>query len=264
MKKVVLAIVIFIAVVGGLILANRTNDRAEFNKEVAEFATICKSSNYEWGCLKSVELKDSVLIIIATLNNDYISNEAEDFLSKMYESNPQIFAQTSTYFVSAMFVKVLEDKKTIEFYDHLKKYVSVINFKYELPTGKILSVNSDMADIAELTDKFRDNPDEALRYALQQRITMEKANLPMQLDEMTTAIDEFLEGDMLVYVYEIDENQVSISDIKQYSEYFKQSIRNDPTITNNIEQFNVDIAYRYIGNISGDTYDIILRQSDLY
>lgn len=264
MKKVVLAIVIFIAVVGGLILANRNNERAEFKKEVAEFATICKSSNYEWGNFKSLEFKDSVLTMDIAYNSNYMPKEVEDIVYKMYETDPQIFSQSMTYFLSSMFVKILEDKTAEKFYNHLKMYASKINFNAELPSGTIIFTTSDMDSVAELTDKFRDNPDDALRYALLQRISMEKANLPMQLDEMTTAIDEFLEGDMLVYVCEIDENQVSISDIKQCSEYIKRTILNNPSIRNNLKQFNVDIAYRYIGNISGDTYDIILRQSDLY
>lgn len=264
MKKVVLAIVIFIAMVGGLILANRNIERAEFNKEVTEFATIFKSLYYEWGKYKSLEFKDSVLTINIAYNSSYMPGEAENIVYKMYETDPQKYSQSMTYFLSLMFVKLLEDKTSENFYNHLKMYASKINFNAELPSGKILYTTSDMDYVAELTDKFRDNPDEALRYALLQKISMEKASLPMQLDEATTAIDEFLEGDMLFYVCEIDENQISLSDIKQYSEYIKQTILNNPGIRNNLEQFKVDIAYRYVGNISGNTYDLIIRQSDLY
>ena len=259
MKKVVLAIVIFIVVVGGLILTNRTNDRAEFDKEVAEFAAICKTANYEWGNCKSLEFKDSVLTMNIAYNSNYMTKEAEDIVYKMYDTDPQVFSQTMTYFLSSMFVKILDDKTSEKFYNHLKKYASKIKFNAELPSGKILYTISDMDSVAELTDKFRDNPDEALRYALQQRITMEKANLPIQIDEVSTAIDEYLEGDMLVYVFEIDENQVSLSDIESLSEYFKRALLDNPSITNNMEQFNVGIIYRYVGNISGEKFDVYFR-----
>lgn len=259
MKKVVLTIVIFIAVVGGLILANRTNERAEFNKEVAEFATMCKSSNYEWGNFKSLEFKDSVLTMNIAYNSSYMPGEAENIVYKMYETDPQKYSQSMTCFLSSMFVKILDDKFGEKFYNHLKMYASKINFNAELPSGTIIYTTSDMDSVAELTDKFRDNPDEALRYALLQRISMEKANLPMQIDEVSTAIDEYLEGDMLVYVFEIDENQVSLSDIESSAEYFKRALLDNPSITNNMEQFNVGIIYRYVGNISGTKFDVYFK-----
>ena len=81
----------------------------------------------------------------------------------------------------------------------------------------------------------------------------------MQIDEVSTAIDEYLEGDMLVYVFEIDENQVSLSDIESLSEYFKRALLDNPSITNNMEQFNVGIIYRYVGNISGEKFDVYFR-----
>lgn len=255
---------IFAAIIGGLIISNQTNDKAEFNKELAEFSNICKTSNYEWGEYKSLEFKDSVLTMNIVYNTNYMPQQAEDIVYKMYETDPQRFSQSMTYFLSSMFVKILEDKTTEKFYNHLKKYASKIKFNAELPSGKILYTISDMDSVADLTDKFRDNPDEVLKYVLQQRISMEKANLPMQIDEVTTAIDEFLEGDMLVYVYELDENQVSISNIEPYLEYIKQSMLNYPGIRNNVEQFNVDITFRYVGSISGKSFDLVIRASDLY
>lgn len=264
MKKVVLAIVIFIAMVGGLILANRNNERAEFNKEIAEINAFCKNNNFEWGMYRPFEFKDSVFTMSLVVSDSYASSPDMDFMYKIYENDHQSFSNTMKNFVSSMFVKLLEDKRSEKFYNHLKQYVSVINFTFELPNGKTISENFTMNSIAELTDKFRDNPDEALRYALQQRILMEKANLPMQIDEMTTAIDEFLDDDMLVYVYELDENQVSISNIEPYLEYIKQSMLNYPGIRNNIEQFNVDITFRYVGSISGKSFDLVIRASDLY
>lgn len=263
MKKVVLAIVIFIAVVGGLILANRNNERAEFNKEIAEINAFCNNKNFEWGKYRAFEFKDSVFTMCLVMNDDYVSSRDTDFFYKMYENDHQSFSNTMKYFVSSMFVKLLEDRRSEKFYNHLKQYVSVINFKFEL-SGKTISENFKMSSIAELTDKFRDNPKEAMRAALQQKITMKKANLPMQIDEMTTAIDEFLDDDMLVYVYELDENQVSISNIEPYLEYIKQSMLNYPGIRNNVEQFNVDITFRYVGSISGKSFDLVIRASDLY
>lgn len=125
---------------------------------------------------------------------------------------------------------------------------------------------------SEVKDLADGNVDEITPRELLE-ITIVSANVqcPMQVDEATVLTSASLEGNNVVYEYSLNEEYVSIESVAEnelsVKAQIKQNMRgNDPSIANLKKQCkaaNAGILYRYVGNITGQVFNITFSPSEL-
>ena len=126
--------------------------------------------------------------------------------------------------------------------------------------------------VNELKD-FIDNPQKFTKDKsgeLEEIIMMEKSICPYDLEDGIIMKDVYLEGDKAVYECLIDENIYNMSDLKERDDILKESVmevlRQEPAMSHTAKVFaenNKKLLYRYIGNITGKSCDIIITVPEL-
>ena len=106
---------------------------------------------------------------------------------------------------------------------------------------------------------------------LQTAIENSKMQMPMQLDELTTLTDMKLEGDNVVYFYEIEEDGFSVSDfdmdnVREGTIEELQNLNKDVVghnfITMVVEN-DKNLIYRYKGKQSGQVDEVLISNAEL-
>lgn len=129
-------------------------------------------------------------------------------------------------------------------------------------TGKVLTIYitpKDIAAAASLTPL----------QLLEDEISMGNLQLPLQLTGMTMESMK-IEGENVVYTFNVDETTVSIEALNQAKEQVKASImqtaKNDlktKLFAEKVKKAGKSIRYKYIGTTSGQTCIIVIYNSEL-
>ncbi|MBR2195919.1 MAG: hypothetical protein IJ911_09930 [Salinivirgaceae bacterium] len=104
-------------------------------------------------------------------------------------------------------------------------------------------------------------------------INSTKIQLPMTVDVVTTLKDLTIEGENVVYIYNIDENQVNMDDAEKNINNLKaNTVENTKRVINDVAagQFfqtvikdGKNVCYRYIGNKTNKTVEFVITHNEL-
>jgi hypothetical protein len=114
-------------------------------------------------------------------------------------------------------------------------------------------------------------PEESAINKLESIVQATNNQLPMTVDEATTLTKLGMTDNDVIYYYDIDEEKCPIPDIEKRADAMKQAIVENlrantaslAIMISSCVDCGKGIAYRYIGNKSGDHYDIRLTPDEL-
>ncbi len=206
------------------------------------------------GSVETVELENNYVICTLKLN-EQIAN-----ISAM-EQNKEFFAQSVASSMSA-------DKNS----QQLLKIMAEENvgLKYVVigdQTGKKFSVELSPEQIKSLSTAPQSTPHERLLDMVKNT----KVQLPMKVDVVTTLKDMDIEGDNVVYIYDIDENQINMSDvnidaIRANTVGGLINVIKDPSAGQFFQTVIDDgknVGYRYFGSKTGTKLEFVVSHSEL-
>lgn len=113
----------------------------------------------------------------------------------------------------------------------------------------------------------KSNPNEALR----RYVDMERNSMPEELAKGISITNVDLKDGKVCYTVTIDENIYDFSMIKKSHDDFKDEIKQSLnssdedviSFKNYLSNSNCSLTYRYVGNLSGDSFDITFTPNEL-
>ena len=206
------------------------------------------------GTVESVNLENGNVIYTLKLNEQFANIAA-------LEQNKDNYIHTITSLMST-------DKNS----QQLLKIMAEENagLKYIVigdQTGKKFSVELSPEQIKSLSTAPQSSPHETLL----DMVKSTKVQLPMKVDVVTTMKDIDIEGDNVVYIYDIDENQINMNDVK-IEVIRANTVGNLKYIINDVSagQFfqsviddGKNVCYRYLGNKTGTKLEFVVSNGEL-
>ena len=235
----------FVAVCAFAICACTGESR--LNKLVKAINDECPISAGEFGEITSAEIQDGNAVITNTINEEFCNIDG-------LNANPEIMHQS----LLESFLHPTDDMK--ELVDELKRCDAGLTYVYVGKTsGKTASVTLTNEEIKELARKG--NSDLDADELLDAKIKITNVHMPITIDEATVMTQLVREDDCVVYLYDVDETQISIADLTAERETVemllteslqqqKENIANKDFIRA-CKMADVDIAFRYHGTTTG-------------
>lgn len=212
----------------------------------------CPASMGELGVMASAELDGNNVTIKMMVNEQYVNIEA-------LQNNPGTMKAN----IRSMFTTPTEDMKAL--IEALQQANGGITFVYVGETsGKKVSVSLSSEEMQTMGQEG----DEDLDAAIDAQIAISNAQTPIQVDEMTTLTQILREGVNIVYLYDIDEAQVSMADIETLREGMEALLLDSLRDKSNGSRYFIETChkadpgclfiYRYRGSTSGQTVEIAI------
>lgn len=210
------------------------------------------------GEVTSITFDDKDVIYTMSLDEDYANLEA-------LEKNPESMKSA----VSAMFRNPQGDIKKM--LDLVVETNSGIKFIYKGKTsGKEVECYLTTEDLKSLLDS-KMSAEESAQKKLEELVNVTNVSCPVTIDEATVLEKLVIEADDVVYIYKINEEAVDMDALKGNKEQMKQGIKgslnvSDPALKAFLEAClndNKNLAYRYVGDTSGDTMECVFSVSEL-
>lgn len=238
-----------IAALSVLVFAS-CSGKSKLEDIVKKINSECPASMGQIGVMSSAELDGDNVIIKMMANEQYINIEA-------LQSNPDIMKAN----IKAIFSTPTDDIRTL--LEALQQAHGGITFVYVGETsGKKVSVSLSSEEMQSMGKEG----EEDLDAAIDAQIAISNAQAPIVVDEMTTLIEIIREGDNIIYLYDIDEAQVSMDDIEAARENLEYILLSALCDKNNTSRYFIETChkanpnslfiYRYRGNTSGQTVEI--------
>lgn len=240
-----------------LLATSCSNGNSELQKYVDEINNRCPVSAGEFGSVTGARLDGDNVILTMLINEDFFNIEALQNNGDMLKNS-----------VMQMLSNPTDDMQLM--IDFMKKNGGSISYEYigdSSDTKVSVTVSND-----ELKAIDKDDADPVA--ALDAQIQMTNLHFPMQVDEVTLAVNITREGNNVVYLYEINEQLYDMSSIDQYRDAIQNNLleslraqRDDISLRvflNTCRKANCDIVYRYKGNHSGITYDFKIPIDDIF
>ena len=247
---------IFLATLVALVTLLASCGESKLQKIVEASNMECPISMGTMGEVTSIELEDGNVVFNYSVNENIVNI---DFLNEnpdMMKRNAAIMFKNPTGDIKVMFDALEEENAGL-----------VMRYKGK-SSGKIVSISLSRKEIAELGNSTEEKDPEA---ALEVQVETTNAQCPMQIAPGMVITHLSIEGNFVVYNVECDENSYSIAAIRSNKEQAKQGINNsidpsDPTMAMFIKickDAEKGIAYKYIGDTSGDACIIKISVSEL-
>lgn len=247
---------IFFATFVALVTLFASCGESKLQKIVKDTNLECPISMGTFGEVTSIELEDGNVVFNYSVNEDIVNIDFINENPDMMKHNTAMMLNNHTGGKNALFDALVEENAGL-----------LIRYK-GMSSGKIASISLSKKDIAELCNSTEETVPEEV---LEAQVEMTNAQCPMQVDLGMVITHLSIEGDCVVYNVECDENYYSIETIRSNKELAKQGIKNsidtnDPTMSMFIKickDAEKGIAYKYIGNTSGDACIIKISISEL-
>lgn len=151
-----------------------------------------------------------------------------------------------------------------------------LNIVYKSPSsGKTAQFLLSLEDLKDIQNAPLMSDQERLQMILSNQIKMENKRCPYKIDEGMRMTKVDLVNDNVVYYCELDEafcdiNQLKIAEaevVKEIKNYIKEGLKNDPSLQRQIKmmiELGIGLQYRYYGNKSQQTYDVIMSSQELH
>jgi len=233
------------------------NSNARLEKLVKTIDNECPkqiNSEVDFGTVTGAKLDGDNVVITVSMNEEF-------FNIKTLQDNEDLLMMNLRNILSS------PTADTEALLDELEKGNGGITYVYVgRQSGEQVSATLSADEIKRLRNA-NSNPDELLAS----QIEISNIHLPLQVDEMTVLKSIFREGDNVVYLYEIDEEQIAIQQIEAVRELFAEELLNEVKANVNSSKlfFNacrnakVNLIYRYSGNASDESIDFPLLIDDI-
>lgn len=125
-------------------------------------------------------------------------------------------------------------------------------------------------EIQSLRKRFELDPHEALYSLLSMSMEVERANLPMQIEEGITMIDYSLDGENIVITAEMDESLYSIDELNKNINAVKNSMiengvkdADSKALLDLCKISHTGLVYRYVGNHTHKQCDVVICSDEI-
>ena len=200
------------------------------------------------GEVTSAEVKDGNVVVKMTVNEQFCNIEG-------LKANPDILHQS----LIESFMHPTDDMK--ELVEELKRCNAGLTYVYVgNTTGNTTSVTLTNEEIKELAKKGPADID--ADQLLESQINITNIHMPITVDDATVMTKLVREDDCVVYLYDVDETQISITELEASSESVVmmltaslQQSKDEPANKGFIhacKMADVDIAFRYHGTTTGE------------
>lgn len=247
---------IFLATLVALVTLLASCGESKLQKIVRVSNMECPMSMGTFGEVTSIEFEDGNVVFNYIVNENVVNI---DFLNK----NPEMMKRN----VSMTFKNATSGMK--ELFDAIEEENAGLVMRYKgKSSGKIASISFNIEEIIELNSLTAKKDPEAV---LEAHVETTNAQCPMQIAPGMVVTHLSIEGDCVVYNVECDEKSYSIAAIRSNCEQAKQGIKksispSDPVMAmfiNVCKDAGKGIAYKYIGNTSGESCIIRISVSEL-
>ncbi len=218
--------------------------------------------NFVTGILTSVELNDKAVVFNIEVN------EKELTTIENLKKNPNMLKQMWK-------MLFIEEKETPSKKDFLNLIASQgmgvrLNYMSIDNHAKNFSINIGNSEFKSMLK----NP-VTIDEQIQTQVDFSKVSLPQQLDSATTMVDTKIEDGFIVYIYDIDEQRLTMSEMESKQHVYRDNIS---TLINNVftdpsspvgDFFRMigkkgwGIRYSYKGNASGKVLNIDFTNDQL-
>lgn len=141
---------------------------------------------------------------------------------------------------------------------------------YTDSSGKNFESVTSVDELKSMKDKFHQNPQETLYQALEMEIEVERASLPLKIEEGMYITNYSLDGENIVITINMDENLYSLNEVKNQKEGLKQSILQegieDPEMKGLFDLCkvsNTGLIYRMTGSYSKKNCDVLITSDEI-
>ena len=255
MKKGLLYLALIVSV--SVFVLGACRGESELEKVVKAINDECPMSAGDIGDMVSAELQGDMVIVTMNMNESVFNIDA-------LQKNPDLI-KTS---LVEMLKNPTEDIKTM--IDELKKSTAGLTYKYVgKQTGKEISVTLSKEEIQALKTSGEEDP----QAVLEAQIAVSRAQLPMKIDEVTIMKDILFEDGKVVYLYDVDEDGVSIAFLEEnrsvVEENFLKVLRMQAGEMSTkpfllaCRKTNANIVFRYMGS-KGSSIEFEVAIADVF
>ena len=192
------------------------------------------------------------------------------------ESTTIDFLRTSEEDVRNQLKLMFQERSSREMLKDLVKAQASLNIVYKSPsTGKTVQFLLSKDDLSEIQNSPLMSDDERMRIIVSNQVKLENKRCPYKVDEGIRMTKVDLVNENVVYYYEMDEDlydihQLQYSEdemVKELKDCLKTGLRTNAMLQNIVKKMtklNIGIQYRYYGNKSQKTFDVIVTPEELY
>lgn len=247
---------IFLATLVAFITLLTSCGESKLQKIVEATNMECPMSMGTLGEVTSIELEDGSVVFNYSVNENVVNIDFLNEKPDMMKRNAAMMFKSPTGDIKMMFDALEEENAGL-----------ILRYKGK-SSGKIASISLSRKEIVELGNSTDEKDPEIV---LESQVETTNAQCPMQIAPGMVITHLSIESDCVVYNVECDESSYSIAAIRSNKEQVKQGIinsidPNDPTMAMFIKickDAEKDIAYRYIGDNSGEACIIKINASEL-
>jgi hypothetical protein len=215
----------------------------------------CPFSMGTAGNLESIYYEDGLVTYILAIN-EQVSN------IKAMSENPDVVKRT----IMTNFINPEGELKTM--HDLILDANASVRYVYKgKDSGDFFEVTITADELKAAEDNTSLNAEDKLNA----EIEATNMQLPMQVDEATVLEKLVVEGNSVVYLYQVDESVVSIDNLKSNSDATKENLKNMlenggplvQTFLKKVIDTGRNLGYCYIGNESGATTEVVFTTDEL-
>ena len=215
----------------------------------------CPLSMGAAGDIESIEYEDGVVTYTLALD-EQLSN------LKAMSENPDVVKRT----VMTNFANPSSELKAM--HDLILDANASVRYVYK---GKSSGESFEVTFTADELKAAEDNTNPTAEDKLNAEIEATNMQLPMQVDEVTVLEKMVVEGNSVVYLYQVDESVVSIDDMRSNTDATKENLKNSlmnggPLVQGFMKKVvdtGRDLRYRYTGSKNKETAEVVFTPADL-
>jgi hypothetical protein len=216
---------------------------------------MCPVSMGAAGDLESIDYEDGMVVYTLAINEQMAN------IAAMRE-NPEVMKRT----VISNFINPSPELKVM--HDLILDANASVKYVYK---GKDSGETFEMMFTADELKTAEDNTGLTADDKLNADIEATNMQLPMTVDEVTILKSLSVEGNYVVYLYQIDESMVELNAIKDNIETFKGNVKESlkdggPVVQafiSKVLEAGKNIKYRYVGNETGQRVEFVFSTDDL-
>ncbi|MBP5425407.1 MAG: hypothetical protein J6Y33_04960 [Prevotella sp.] len=215
----------------------------------------CPFSMGAAGDLESIEYEDGLVTYTLAINEQFSNLKA-------MSENPDVVRRT----IMTNFTNPGSDLKAM--HDLILDANASVKYVYK---GKSGGESFEVTFTADELKAAEDNTNPSAEDKLYAEIEATNMQLPMQVDEVTVLEKMVVEGNSVVYLYQVDESIVSIDDMRNNTDATKENLKNSlknggplvQAFLKKVIDTGRDLRYRYTGSESGETTEVVFTPADL-
>lgn len=242
-----------------LIALTTSCQEAKLKAAIAIAQKQCPISLGEVGEISSITYGNSKVVYTFSMNEEYTNID-------VFQKNPEMLKSS----VKTMFAN--PDKNVKEMLELVIQCDASLKLIYVgKDSGKKATCEIMAAELKDLLNSKQDKS-ESDQAKLKSQIEMANLQFPMKASEEVTIEKMELTNESAIYICRVDEELCDINSIEKNSETIKQDVietlsdKADLATQRFLEvclKCNKNLVYRYIGNQTGNQYDVVISLTEL-